>query len=113
HRAGANLDLPVFLPNAGQAGHPRDVDQDLRLAQAKLHERDEAVAAGDEFSLAIGRAELRQRIVERGGAAVIERRRDHDCPPWPCGPAWMIRHSFSGRSIMSMCFTPNSLSAST
>jgi len=25
----------------------------------------------------------------------------------------MMRHSFSGRSIMSMCFTPNSLSAST
>ena len=25
----------------------------------------------------------------------------------------MIRHSFSGRSIMSMCLTPNSLSAST
>ena len=24
-----------------------------------------------------------------------------------------MRHSFSGRSIMSMCFTPNSLSAST
>ena len=25
----------------------------------------------------------------------------------------MMRQSFSGRSIMSMCFTPNSLSAST
>ena len=51
--------------------------------------------------------QLRDRVVERRGAVVVECGRDHAWPPW------MMRHSFSGRSIMSMCFTPNSLSAST
>src|SRR5215471_15827495 len=105
--ARTDLDLSVFLADAGEPRYPRDVDQDLRLAEPKLHQRHQAVAAGDELSLAIGSAQLRQRIVERGGPAVFERRRDHARPPW------MMRHSFSGRSIMSTCFTPNSLNAST
>src|SRR5262245_64279998 len=70
--------------------------------------------SGDQLAT-IGCLELRQRIVERCGTLVVECSRDHACPPWPelsRGP-WMMRHSFSGRSIMSMCFTPNSLSAST
>ena len=80
-RAGANFDLPVFLTNTGEAGNARDVDQDPGLAQAKLHERNQAVAAGDELAFAIGRAKLGQRIVQRRGPGVFERRSDHERPP--------------------------------
>ena len=92
----------VALVDAVQVRNAADVDQHLRLAQAQLHQRHEAVAAGDELAALAGRRQLRQRIVERGGARVFECRRDHAWPPW------MMRHSFSGRSIMSMCVTPNS-----
>src|SRR2546430_132395 len=103
----ADLDRVALLADARKIGYPRDADQQSGLAQTQLHQRHETVAARDELRLAIRRAELRQRVVERGGAAVFECRRYHDRPPW------MIRHSFSGRSIMSTCLTPNSLSAST
>src|SRR4029450_11876568 len=83
----------------------RDVDQRRRLAESQLHQRHQAVPAGQQ--LAAGVFELPDRVFDRRRAVVIECRRDHAWPPW------MIRHSFSGRSIMSTCFTPNSLNAST
>src|SRR5262249_12070111 len=107
HGGGADLDRLALLPDSRQPRNPRDVDQDARLAEAQLHQRHQAVAAGDEFSGAAGGAEFREGVVERRRAHVIERRRNHARPPW------MIRHSFSGRSIISTCLTPNSLSAST
>src|SRR4029077_12566008 len=106
-RACPDLNQIASRADAGQARNPRDVDEHLGLAQSKLHERHQAVAAGDELPRALRGAQLRDRVVERRGAVVLELRGYHDLPPW------MMRHSFSGRSIMSMCFTPNSLSAST
>ena len=53
--AGADLDSAVLLANAGEARDARDVNQQLRLVQSKLHERNEAVAAGDELRVALGR----------------------------------------------------------
>src|SRR5262249_40758054 len=106
-RAGADLDRVALLTDARQPGYARDVDERRRLAEAQLHQRHEAVAAGYQLRVTAGRAQLGDGVFDRGGAAVVECRRDHERPPW------MMRHSFSGRSIMSMCFTPNSLSAST
>src|SRR5262245_2305390 len=53
-----NLDAIALLADAGEARDARDVDQHLRLAQAKLHERHEAVAAGDQLARAVGSLEL-------------------------------------------------------
>src|SRR6185503_7146463 len=69
-------------------------------------QRNQAVPAGQELGAVAG-AEFRDGVVERRRACVVEAGGDHAWPPL------MMRHSFSGRSIMSMCFTPNSLSAST
>ena len=79
--AGADFDRVVLLADPGQARNASDVDQRLRLAQTKLHERDQTVTAGDELPLAIGRAKLRERVVQRRGPAVLECRRYHDRPP--------------------------------
>ena len=49
-RRGADLDLAVLLANAGEAGNARDVDERRRLAQSQLHQRHEAVAAGEQLS---------------------------------------------------------------
>ena len=78
--------LPSALADAAQARDAGDVDQRLRLAQPQLHQRNEAVAAGDAACLAAGRRQLRQRIVERRGALVVECRRNHAWPPLDDAP---------------------------
>src|ERR1041384_6683356 len=107
HRPGADLDRVAALPDARQARDARDVDQQPRFAQAQLHQRHEAVPARDQLAGALGILQFRNRVLERCRARVVEWRRDHD------RPFWMIRQSFSGRSIMSTWVTPTSLSAST
>jgi hypothetical protein len=79
--AGADLDLAVPFANSREARDASDVDEDLGLAEAKLHEWDEAVAARDQFAGAVGGPKLRQRIVERSSAVVLECRCDHAWPP--------------------------------
>ena len=80
-RAGADLDLPVLLPDAGEARNPGDVDQHRWLAEPQLHQRHEAVASGEQLAAA-RRLKLRQRIVDRGGTLIVECDRDHAWPPW-------------------------------
>src|SRR5687767_4547817 len=115
HGAGADLELPIVLLDAGEPRDARDVDERLRLTQAQLHQGDLAVPAGKKLRAALASRQLRYRSIQRSGTVVLECGRDHAWPPCPepCRGALMMRHSFSGRSIMSMCFTPNSESAST
>src|SRR5262245_1703824 len=115
HRRRADLDRAVLLANAGKAGDLRDVDQRLGLAEAQLHQRNETVASSEDLRLAAAGLQLRDRIVDRLRTLVFKCGGDHAAPPWPepCRGPWMMRHSFSGRSIISMCLTPNPLSAST
>jgi hypothetical protein len=77
----ADFNPAVRLANAGQFGYARDVDQDLRFAQAQLHQRHQAVPTGNELALAARARHLREGIVERRGACVFERERDHDRAP--------------------------------
>ena len=77
-RTRADFYPAVLLADAGQSRNSSDVDEQLRLAQSELHQRDEAVASGQELSLATGRRQLRQRIVDGRGALVVECRRNHD-----------------------------------
>src|SRR5262245_18656652 len=101
----ADLDLAIRLTDTREPGNARDVDERRRFTEPQLHQQHEAVTAGEQFAASV--FELANRVFDRRGALIVECGRDHALPPW------MMRHSFSGRSIMSMCFTPNSLSAST
>jgi hypothetical protein len=79
--AGTDLDLPVLLADAGEFRDPRNVNQRLRLAEPELHERHEAVSAGDQFRVPLGRLQLRDGIVERRRTGIFEGCRDHARPP--------------------------------
>ena len=78
---GPDLDDTLLLPNTGKVRDLPDVDQDRRLAQPELHQRDEAVPTSQELSVAIGRPEPRDRVIERRGTLVLEPGRDHDRRP--------------------------------
>src|SRR5262245_32235162 len=105
HGRRTDLDLSIFFADTRQPGDVRDVDERRRFAEPQLHQRHKAVTAREQFPAGV--FELANRVFDRRGALIVECGRDHALPPW------MMRHSFSGRSIMSMCFTPNSLNAST
>src|SRR5574341_1205196 len=107
NRAGANLYHAVGHPDSADLRNMADIDEHLRLTQAQLHERHEAVSARNQFACPLAGLQLPKRIVHRRGALVVECCGDHARPPW------MMRHNFSGRSIMSTCLTPNALKAST
>src|SRR5262245_5188332 len=107
-RAGADFDLVANLADARQPGNPRDVDEELRLAQPQLHERHEAVAPGNQLARGFAVAQLLDRLVERCRARLYYRCVNMARPPSPL----ITLQSFPGRSIMSRCLTPNSLSAS-
>jgi hypothetical protein len=96
-RRSAHGDLAVGLADTLELVDPRDVDEDAGLAEAQLHQWDEAVAACEELAFAAGLLEERDCLIQAGGALVFEFGGDHFAPP-----ELMIRQSFSGRSIMSM-----------
>ena len=66
---GADLDRAVLLADAGQPGDARDVDERARLAQPQLHQRHQAVAAGDaacRSPSAAAASRARRRATSRG-----------------------------------------------
>src|SRR5713101_67938 len=70
--AGADLDLAVLLANTREARYTSNIDEDFGPADAKLHQRDETMAAREELALAARCCELRHGIVQRGCAFVGE-----------------------------------------
>ena len=75
HGRGADLDLAVLLANAGEARNAGDVDERRRLAEPQLHQRHQAVAAGEQFPARI--LQLLDRLVHRRRAVVVELGRNH------------------------------------
>jgi hypothetical protein len=69
HGACADLDRPPLCGCPTSSLMAADVDQSLRLAEAQLHQRDQAVAAGEQLAAAVAR-QLRERVVDRGRALV-------------------------------------------
>src|SRR5262249_20046535 len=100
-------DVAMSSPDGGKARDGRYADQHTGLLQAKFHQRNKAWTASDQLRLTPRCLQPGQSIIQRCRALVFECGGNHAWPPR------MMRHSFSGRSIMSMCLTPNSLSAST
>src|ERR1700693_958349 len=93
-----------------QLGDALQIDQRLRPGQSQLHHRNEALTAGENFrDLAL--PEQQQRFLDRMGAEIIERCRDH-AGTFPFERGAIAFQSFSGRSGMSRCVTPNGASAS-
>ena len=66
-RAGPDAQVVVGLGDAVEAGHVAQVDEQGRLRQAELDERDEAVAAGQQLGLAFAILEDPQRLVQVPG----------------------------------------------
>ena len=78
---GADLDRAVLLAHAGQVLEPPDVHERLGLAEPQLHQRHQAVPAGQQLGVAAARRQLGNGVVERRGALVVERRGNHAWPP--------------------------------
>ena len=71
-RPGADAQVVVGLDDAVEAGDVAQVDEQARLRQAELDEREEAVAAGQELRLAFAILEDPQRLVQVRRTDVVE-----------------------------------------
>ena len=79
---------------------PADVDQHARLGEAQLHQRQQAVAAGEELGLVAVLGRQADGLLGRAGPDVVERGGDHGVPPlafgWSAGLRWMAFQTLSG-----------------
>src|SRR5205807_893282 len=105
-RQGADSQLVTILLDVVELLDPVDVDKRRGLRQAKPHERNQAVAAGEHLGVLAELAEQLRRLVDRGGASVFECSRYH----WRA--SFIIFQSLSGLAGMSTCLIPSGLSAS-
>jgi hypothetical protein len=86
-RERAEAQHALLHGDAAQDLEPPDVDERRRPGEAHVHDRDEALAAGDGTRLAGPRREQAQRLVEAGRAQVLERLGLHGDLPRAEGPA--------------------------
>ncbi len=75
---GADPQSAAVVRNAVQPGDAVDVDEERRPEQAHVERGNEALAAGEDLRVVAAFGERRERVVERLGADVVERRRFHD-----------------------------------
>jgi hypothetical protein len=68
-------------PHLSEPRHPVDVDHDRRAREPHVHERDQALAAGQHLRLRAVAGQQVERLVERAGRVVLERRRLHNPQP--------------------------------
>src|SRR5207253_6846230 len=68
----ADPEPPVRLAERVEPGDPVDVDDGPRRREAELHQRDQALSAGQDLPLVAEPFEDRQRLVERVGREVFE-----------------------------------------
>ena len=81
---------------------PSDVDEHARLGQAQLHQRQQAVAAGEELGVLAVLADEADRLFGRAGPDVVEGGGDHDAAPCSSGLAVVVRAVTPGWSPMSV-----------
>src|SRR5262249_39185439 len=103
----ADRDPAVLAPDLAQVADPANVDQHLGLCQAQLHDRDQAVAAGQDLGAVAELVEQLDRLVDARRRLVLECGGDHRAPPW------MMRQTFSAVIGISTSLTPRCASAST
>src|SRR5262245_57648749 len=113
----AERQLAVLTANVrqitAQAAH---VDQPGRLSKSELHQRQQALSAGNDRGVAAASLTELDRFIERCRSRVLETRWDHDVGPSPCYRGWRAacnaRHTRCGVNGMSRSFTPSGASAS-
>ena len=98
-RARPDRQVVAPVPHPAQLGHPADVDQRARLGEAQLHQREEAVAAGDELGVLL-RAQQLEGVVGQLRDLVVEACRDHD------RASWIAFQTLSGVAGRSRSVTP-------
>ena len=81
-RHGPDHDLVAVLAHPAQFGDAAEVDHQRRVTHAQAQDRDEALAAGHELRVVAAVDQRLERLVDRGRPDVVERCRDHRCPPW-------------------------------
>ena len=86
HRRGLDLsvvrecadgDVVTGVTNVRQVGDAADVDEQRRRGQTQLHERQEAVATGQELGLIAGLGDQADGFLGGGSTLVIERCGNH------------------------------------
>ena len=81
-RQSAEHDPVALATDEPEIREPSDVDDHLRLCEAELHRRQQAVAAGQELRVIAVPGEQSQRFVERRGPDVVERGGNHFLAPF-------------------------------
>ena len=71
----ADRDPVAVVAHVAEVVEPADVDEQRRPREAEPEQRDQRVAAGDQ--LGVLAPEQLDRLVDRAGARVLERGRDH------------------------------------
>src|SRR5882724_11316478 len=102
-------DRAAGLLDAGEPTHLAQVDEMLRLGEAQLHHRDQAVTTREDLGV-VELAEQLQGLRDAGGGVILERGWVHGRLLYRFGPAapavlaaWMVFHTRSGESgIVSM-----------
>ncbi len=75
-RERADRDPVAVVAHVAEVGEAADVDEQRRPREAEPQQRDQRVAAGEELRVLVA-AEQLERLVDRAGAAVLERAGDH------------------------------------
>ena len=77
----ADMERVVALDDRVQAADRLKVDEQLRLREPKLHQREQAVAAGQQLRLTLPLDEDAQHVVQTPRTNVVELARDHRAGP--------------------------------
>src|SRR6266511_3806873 len=100
-RHGAEPDLAVVLADVGEARDRVQVDERRGPGEAEVHERHEALAAGQELGAAAVAREERDRLLDGLGSVIVEPRRFHERAS-PLAPSGV---SGEGETIWAMSIT--------
>src|SRR5256712_12564195 len=79
---GADAELAV-LPDRREAAHAIDVDEETRLCESELHQRDEALASREHLALPAGARQQLDGVRDVVRDLIVEGRRDHGSPLAP------------------------------
>src|ERR1041385_8077239 len=105
-RERADVNRAAGLSDIIQIADAVQIDHVFRLRQTKLHERHQALPAGENFHVVFVIRQQLHRFLERGRREIFEAGRNHR------RASWMRFHTRSGESGRSRTLTPSGLSAS-
>ncbi len=92
HVAGerADRDVVAGVADVRQVGDASDVDEHGRLRQTQLHQRQQAVPAGEELGVVAVLTDQADRLFGRTGPDVVECGGNHLAPPAAARTDWTM-----------------------